>query len=120
VPERPWSELSHPEKLGIETGKALDIAAKILNDGAVLLERDGLEGADIKLVALVKETALAVISNQIKVDTATLTASAMAPSGLTPEQRRERARKEIIEAFAERPSVSEGTVIEHELPAAED
>ena len=28
VPERPWSELSHPEKLALETGVSLDIIAK--------------------------------------------------------------------------------------------
>jgi hypothetical protein len=66
----PCAELSHPEKLDIETGKALDITAKILNDGAEMLERHGLEGADIKLVSLVKDTALAVISSQVRVDTA--------------------------------------------------
>jgi hypothetical protein len=32
--ERPWSELTHPEKLDKETGVSLDITAKILNDGA--------------------------------------------------------------------------------------
>ena len=47
VPERPWSELSHPEKLALETGVSLDIIAKILNDGAQILGRDGLEGTDI-------------------------------------------------------------------------
>jgi hypothetical protein len=33
---------------------------------------------------------------------------------LTEDERRERARKAIIEAFAERPLVTEGKVIEHE------
>ena len=113
VPERPWSELTHPEKLDKETGLALDIAAKILNDGVQLLERDGLEGADIKLVTMIKDTALQVISTQVRVDNAKLTASVLSPTGLNEEQRRERARLEILAAFAERPMPGNGVVIEH-------
>jgi hypothetical protein len=81
VPDRPWSELTHPEKLNRETGTALDVAAKILNDGAKMLDRDGLEGMDIKLLALVKDTAMQIIANQIRVDTAVLAA----PKSGTPK-----------------------------------
>ena len=120
VPDRPWSELTSPEKLARETGLSLDIAAKILNDGAQILERDGLEGTDPKLVALVKDTALSIIGNQIRVDTAVLTASAVSPEGLTDSERRERARRMILEAFAERPLPGNGVVIEHEPRSSED
>jgi hypothetical protein len=88
--ERPWSELTHPEKLDKETGVSLDITAKILNDGAELLERQGLTGTDIKLVTLVRDTALAVIGNQIKIDTATLTASGPARRSLKHSPRGQR------------------------------
>jgi hypothetical protein len=118
VPERPWSELTHPEKLDKETGQALDIAAKILRDGAQLLERDGIEGTDIKLVTLVKDTALQVISTQVRVDNAKLAAAALGPAGLNEEQRRERARQAILQAFAERALPDNGIVIEHELDEA--
>ena len=74
VPARPWSELSHPEKLDLETGQALDIAGKILNDGAAILNEHGLAGTDIKLVTLVKDTALAIIGHQVRIDAARLTA----------------------------------------------
>jgi len=115
VPELPWSELTSPEKLARETGLSLNIAAKILADGAAILERDGLEGTDIKLVTLVKDTALQIISNQIRVDTAVLQAQAISNTGLSSEQRRERARQAILEAFAERPlPTTGGTVVEHE------
>ena len=105
VPERPWSELSHPEKLALETGVSLDIIAKILNDGAQILERDGLEGTDIKLATFVRDTAQSVISNQIRIDSAKLAASVSSPAGLTEQQRREQARQAILEAFAERPQL---------------
>jgi len=114
VPERPWSELSHPEKLDRETGKALDIAAKILDGGAQLLERDGIEGADIKLVTMVKDTALQVISTQVRVDNAKLAASVLSPTGLSEAERRQQAQEAIRAAFAERPSLTDETVIEHE------
>ena len=114
VPERPWSERGHAEKLDLETGQALDIAAKILRDGTQMLERDGIEGADIKLVTLVKDTALQVISTQLRVDHAKLAASVLAPDGLNEEQRRQRARELIRQAFAERPSRDNGVVTEHE------
>ena len=108
VPERPWSELSHPEKLALETGVSLDIIAKILNDGAQILERDGLEGTDIKLATFVRDTAQSVISNQIRIDSAKLAAGVSSPAGLTEAQRRERARAAILEAFAERPQPDNG------------
>ena len=119
VPERPWSELSHPEKLDLETGQALDIAGKILSDGAQLLERDGLEGTDIKLVTLVKDTALQVISTQVRVDNAKLAASVLSPVGLNEEERRRRARAAIQAAFAERPPRDNSVVIEHEPDEAD-
>ena len=103
--EQPWSELSHPEKLALETGVSLDIIAKILNDGAQILERDGLEGTDIKLATFVRDTAQSVISNQIRIDSAKLAASVSSPAGLTEQQRREQARQAILEAFAERPQL---------------
>jgi hypothetical protein len=119
--ERPWSELTHTEKLDKGTGMALNIAAKILNDGAQLLERDGLEGTDPKLAALVKDTALQVISTQVRVDNAKLAASVLSPTGLTNEERRERARRLIAEAFAERPLPGNGPVLEHDpVPAKDD
>jgi hypothetical protein len=120
VPDRPWSELSHPEKLDLETGQALDIAGKILSDGAQLLERDGLEGTDIKLVTLVKDTALAVIGHQVRIDVARLTAQAMSPAGVTDDQKRKKAREMILEAFRERPPPAGGAVIKHEPSPTED
>jgi hypothetical protein len=114
VPDRPWEVMGHSEKLDKETGLALDIAAKILRDGAQMLERDGIEGADIKLVTMVKDTALQVISTQVRVDNAKLAASVLAPAGLNEEQRRQRARELIRQAFAERPSRDNGVVIEQE------
>ena len=120
VPARPWSELSHPEKLDLETGQALDIAGKILNDGAAILNEHGLAGTDIKLVTLVKDTALAIIGHQVRIDAARLTAQAMSPAGVTDEQRRAQARQAILEAFAERPQPSNGVVIEYESDLAKD
>ena len=120
APNRPWSELSHPEKLDLEIGQALDIAGKILSDGAQLLERDGLEGTDIKLVTLVKDTALAVIGHQVRIDAARLTAQVMSPAGMSDAERRAEARKAILLAFAERPQPSNGVAIEHEPISAKD
>jgi hypothetical protein len=120
VRKLPWEELSHSDKLDKGTGLALDIAAKILNDGAMILERDGLEGTDIKLVTLVKDTALQVISNQIRVDTAALQAQALSTAGLSDEQKRERARRMILEAFAERAPPRNAEAIEHEPLPTED
>ena len=94
VPERPWSELTKAEKLGDVTNVALDIAREIL--------ALGVDPSDPKILQIVKDTALSVISNQIRVDTAVLAASVSSPAGLTEEQRRERARQAIREAFAER------------------
>ena len=119
VPGRPWSELSHPEKLDLETGQALDIAAKILRDGAQLLERDGL-GADIKLITMIKDTALQVISTQVRVDIGKLAAGVLSPAGLNEQERRQQAREAIQAAFAERPLPSNGAMIEHEPPTTED
>jgi len=50
-------------------------------------------------------TAMTTISNQVRVDTAELTARALSPTGLTEEQRRAQARQAILEAFAERPQL---------------
>jgi len=120
APERPWEAMTHSEKLDKETGLALDIAAKILRDGAEMLERDGIERADIKLVTMVKDTALQVIATQVRVDNAKLAASVLSPAGLSESQRRERARQAIREAFAERPLPDNGLVTEHEPVDAGD
>lgn len=108
IRELPWEELTHPQKLDIETGKALDIAAKILNDGAQMLERAGIEGVDTKLLMLVKDTAMQIISAQLRVDAAVLVASASAPVGLNDPERREKARQMILAAFAEHPRPGNG------------
>jgi hypothetical protein len=92
---RAWPSLTKAEKLGAVTDVALDIAREIL--------ALGVDPSDTRILQIVKDTALSVISNQIRVDTAVLTASVASPAGLTEEQRRERARQAILEAFAERP-----------------
>jgi len=103
---RPWPTLSKAEKLGAVTDVALDIAREIL--------ALGVDPRDTKILQIVKDTALSVISNQIRVDTAVLVASVSAPGGLTEEQRREQARQAIAAAFAERPQRGTGIVVEPE------
>jgi hypothetical protein len=76
-----WEELSHSEKLTRQTGTALNITAKILNEGARLLDQNGLEGMDIKLLTLVKDTAMQSIGTQVRVDSARLAASGFSRGG---------------------------------------
>jgi len=93
--ERPWEELTMPEKLGRAADLSLDRVYQTLQLPC--------DGSDPKLLALVTNAALTVISQQVRVDTTKLTVSALSPAGLTAEERRERARQAIREAFAERP-----------------
>jgi hypothetical protein len=99
---RPWPQLTKAEKLGAVTDVALDIAREIL--------ALGVDPSDTRILQIVKDTALSVISNQIRVDTAVLASSVSSPTGLTEEQRRERARAAILEAFAERSQPGNGTL----------
>ena len=100
--DRPWPELTKAEKLGAVTNVALDIAREIL--------ALGVDPSDTRILQIVKDTALSVISNQIRVDTAVRAASVSSPAGLTDNERRERARKAIAEAFAERPQPGNSTL----------
>ena len=93
--ERSWSELTMPEKLSKAADLGLDRVYEVL--------QLPVDAGDPKLLALVTNAALSIIGDQIKVDTAKLTATAMSPAGLTEAQKRERARAAILEAFAERP-----------------
>jgi len=66
--DRPWEMLTKAQKLAAAADLALDAAYKIL--------QLGVDPADPKLLAIIKDTALSVISHQIRVDTAALSATA--------------------------------------------
>jgi len=92
------SDATKAEKLGEATDISLD---RVL----AFLYLDVDPRAEPKLFALQMNTAMTTISNQVRVDTAELTARALSPTGLTEEQRRAQARQAILEAFAERPQL---------------
>ena len=58
--ERPWDQMSKGEKLSAAADMALDIAKAILELG--------VDARDPKILGHVKETALTLISQQMKVD----------------------------------------------------
>ena len=57
---RPWTEMSKAEKLGRATERALDCVRDILELG--------IDPSDAKTLAIVKDTALNIISQQIRLD----------------------------------------------------
>jgi hypothetical protein len=60
IREKPWGEMTKAEKLGFTTDLGLDIVKSILELGVDL--------GNLKLLKIVKEAALTVISQQIRVD----------------------------------------------------
>jgi hypothetical protein len=95
-PDRPWETLSKAEKLSRAADLALDAARQILELG--------VDPRDPKLLAIVKDTALSVIAQQVRVDTAVLsvTASKRGLGELSDEE------PEAIAATAAVPASGEG------------
>jgi hypothetical protein len=68
VPAKAWAEMSKGEKLSAAADLGLDIAYEIM--------QRPLDWEDLKQVQIVRDTALSVISNQIRVDAAVINAAA--------------------------------------------
>jgi hypothetical protein len=108
------SNATKADKLGEATDKSLDLVLAFLN-------RDVDPEREPKLFAQQINSAHLTINTQVRVDNAKLAAEALGPAGLNEQERRDRARRLIREAFAERPPRDNGIVIEHEPdPAKED
>src|SRR6516165_12568476 len=60
VPAKPWEEMTKAEKLSVATELALDNVRQILELG--------ITPEDVKLLAQVKDTALTIISQQIRIE----------------------------------------------------
>jgi hypothetical protein len=60
VPAKPWDEMTKAEKLSAATELALDNVRAILELG--------IDAGDVKLLAQVKDTALTIISQQIRIE----------------------------------------------------
>ena len=60
VPAKPWDEMTKAEKLSAATELALDNVRQILELG--------ITPEDVKLLAQVKDTALTIISQQIRIE----------------------------------------------------
>jgi hypothetical protein len=100
VVQKPWAEMSRGEKLAAAADKGLGVAMKTLE-----LEVDP---TDIKLLALQNNTALSVISYQIRVEQAPREFSPPAEPSISLEELADRASREIEEAFREyQPPVTE-------------
>jgi hypothetical protein len=101
------SNATKADKLSDATDKSLDLVLGFLN-------RDVDPEKDPKLFAQQLNSAHLTINTQVRVDNAKLTAEALGPAGLNEQELRERARRLIREAFAERPPRDNGIVIEHD------
>jgi hypothetical protein len=66
LPEQPWEKMSSGQKLSIATAMALDVVKQILELG--------INPEDVKLLAQVKDTALTIISQQIRIEASALRA----------------------------------------------
>jgi hypothetical protein len=91
-----WQNMTKAEKLSAATDLALGIVHQILELG--------IDARDVKLLSQVKDTALSIISQQIRVD----------EGGLRPDRlaaERERALARLVQKLPERfrPRVSGGT-----------
>ena len=86
VAQRPWGELSKADKLSYATDLGLDVVKKILELG--------VDPANPRVLGHVKDTALAIVGLQVKVDQERLRAS-RAGDGGSGGQRRSRSGRRL-------------------------
>jgi hypothetical protein len=67
VPEKPWDEMTKAEKLSANTDMSLDVTRQILELG--------VDPSDPKVLGHVKDTALTLIGQQIRLDSERLRGS---------------------------------------------